>query len=136
MLAPKHQLTAYSGLCLLLRLCSSVIMAQSPPSLPSPASQAPSRARLTLDRLAQALKLVDLSSAPLTQAHLTLTLRALTLMEGAPQDPLELEGVTQDLLDALGLEAGRCSGELERLRRALRWLQRGEASPLSSAKER
>ena len=73
---------------------------------------------------------------PLTQAHLTLTLRALTLMEGAPQDSLELEGVTQDLLDALGLEAGRCSGELERLRRALRWLQRGEASTLSSTKER
>jgi len=136
MLAPKHQLTARCGLCLLLSLCSSVGVAQSPPSLPSPASQAPARAPLTLDRLAQALKLVELSSPPLTQAHLTLTLRALTLMDSAPQDPLELEGVTQDLLDALGLEAGRCSGELERLRRALRWLQQGEASPLSSAKER
>ena len=80
---------------------------------------------LTLTQLREGFKVVGLIvSEKLAREALPTAREALKLAQSSKNtdDPFALDEALLTLADALHLEAGRCSGELDRLRRLMAWL--------------
>jgi hypothetical protein len=82
---------------------------------------------LTLTQLREGFKVVGLIiSEELASEALPTARDALKVAQSSKStdDPFALDEALLTLADALHLEAGRCSGELDRLRRLIVWLTR------------